>query len=126
MPSRSPVVHRSVLLKELKVEFPELRERLNRCEGLLHFEVSEFRTFTQELIDSQNQREVERCFGLAAKFLTFGNARVRNAIAVSYLEDLNFRDQKVSRAWARELLPSPLDVELRELEAYLSDLFSKS
>ena len=69
MPSHSPVVHRSVLLKELKEEFPELRERLNQCEGLLHVEVSEFRAFTQESIDSRNRRGVERCFSLAASFL---------------------------------------------------------
>ena len=101
-----PKLHRSDVLKELKFEFPEITEALNSCYGLLHVEIAEFARFTQGLIDTGRDMDVVTCFKLADKYLEHGNAKLRNAIIVSYLEHLNFEDGSCERAWAKPYLSS--------------------
>ena len=119
MHSRAKHIHRSVMLQELKAAFPELGEAVNQSDGLLHFGIGEFRRLTQSFIDTKNKKELVRSYHLAARFLIFGDRKVSNAIALSYLEDLNFRDGRVSRAWAHDLLPTTLAEEHRALEVSL-------
>lgn len=85
--------------------------------------MGEFRRLTQQFIDSGNEQAVAKCFSLANKFLVDGRSNLRNAITVSYLEDLEFEDGKVRRAWSKELLTPALVKELADLEAYLDQLF---
>lgn len=104
-------LHRSQLLAELKTAFPSIREALNAQYGLLHLETEVFRRFTQQAIDNRNKDIVVQCFAIAEKYYTMGNGKLRNAIGVSFVEELVFADQETSRQWAWTLLPAPLKAE---------------
>lgn len=101
-------LHRSEFIRELKLTFPELIAEVNRQYGLLHFEVAVFRRHTQHAINNGNTSLVLLAFKLAERYLVLGNRTLQNALAVSYVEDLEFRDQKFPRLWAWHLLPAPL------------------
>ena len=106
------MLDRSSLLKELKKQFPELTPSLNAEEGLLSFEVDAFYKFTQSLINKGDIDNVKLCFSIANKYLTLGEQKVKNAIATSYAECLDFNDtKKLKRGWAWELYPKSLKAE---------------
>ena len=105
-------LHRSQFIKEVKETWPHLAPDINSEYGLLHLEMSVFARFTQQMIDAGNREELIRCFKVALKYEVGGNAKVRNAIDVSFVEDLEFGDsRKHRRSWAWEVLPE----RLREL-----------
>lgn len=97
-------IDRSEFLRILKYEFPELKYELNQQQGLLHFEVSEFRKFTNQLIRAGEKNQVERCFIIAENGFLNGDSKLKNAIDVSYVEDLEF----YGKDWAWDMLSSPL------------------
>ena len=106
------MLDRSLLLKELKQEFPELIPLINAEQGLLHFEVGAFYRFTQSLINEGNVEQVKRCFSIANKYLLNGDAKVKNAISTSYAECFDFKNtKKQSRDWAWEIFPESLKKE---------------
>ena len=106
-----PRLHRSILLGRLKSEFPELRAALNEWGGLLNLEISAWADFTQLAIQSEARDTVRKSFHIAHEFYVGGNRDLQNAIAVSFLEDLNFGNHK----WAWELLTRELKNELQAL-----------
>ncbi|WP_445662438.1 DUF7674 family protein [Caldimonas manganoxidans] len=57
-------------------------------------------------LDAGDRAAVSRAFRLAERYLLLGNARMRNAIAVSYVEDLNFEEGESTRRWAWSNFPS--------------------
>jgi hypothetical protein len=106
------VLDRSVLLKELKQEFPELTSLINAEQGLLHFEVGVFYQFTQSLINDGDKEKVKRCFNIANNYLMNGDNKVKNAISVSYAECFDFKNTKKQiREWAWEIYPELLKKE---------------
>lgn len=103
------MMHRSVLIKELKERFPEIACELNAQEGLLSFEVEVFSRYTQRQIDLGAQREATACFEVAQRFYLRGNAKMKDAIDVCFVEPLNFKDsKKTSRYWAWNCFPEVL------------------
>jgi hypothetical protein len=76
--------------------------------GLTTLEIACFARYTQLQIDAENRAELRRCFETARKFFIDGDADVRNAVAVSYVEALNFVDGRARRSWAIALLPAAL------------------
>ena len=98
------VINRKQLVPRLHQEFPEISADLNdeMWAGLLHLEVACFTQYTQEQIDSEDEPKLVRCFEVASEFLLNGDANVKNAMYVSYLEHLNFQDGKRKRQWAKE------------------------
>jgi hypothetical protein len=110
-------LHRAQFLAELKAAFPEFRDELNSEHGLLHLETAVFRRIAQQAIDEHNESVLRHCFAIAEKYYNYGQTKVRNAMAVSFVEGLNFRDQKVMRSWALPLLPEPLHAVYEVLHA---------
>ena len=88
------MLDRSILLKELKHEFPDLTPLINAEQGMLHFEVGVFYQFTQSLINDGNRTQVKRCFDIANNYLANGDKKVKNAISVSYAECFDFKNTK--------------------------------
>ena len=111
-------LHRIIFLNELKSPFPQLTEKVNGSWGLLHVEMHWFSSFTQLQIDEGNSENVTKCFALANKCLQFGNHKMVNAIYVSFLEHLNFKDGKVPRQWAWKLMPETLKQGYRDIMEY--------
>jgi len=94
--------HRSEFLKVLKAEFPGVREAINAEGGLLHFEMDAFRKYVQRAISQRNEEVVLRAFGLALQTYRVGDAKLKDAVDVSFVEPMDFCP------WAWELLPEDL------------------
>lgn len=106
---------RSQLLKEIKEAFPEIRSEINSEEGLLHLEVGVFYQFTQKIINEGEREKVAKSFEIANRYYLGGNSKVQNAIGVSYVEGLEFKNTKKNiREWAWEIFPERLKTEYME------------
>jgi hypothetical protein len=101
-------MHRSDFLKQLKTTFPELIEPVNQQNGLLHFEMREFRLFTQRAIYANDIDTLKRCFALAEKVFLLGDNTLKDAIDTSFMEDLEFISEKAQFRKAWDLVPAPL------------------
>jgi hypothetical protein len=101
-------MHRSEFIKELKETFPEITERVNAHAGLLHLEISEFRHFTQQHIRNGDEGATRKCFALAERAFLQGNTKLRNAVDVSFVEELEFTVNTKRYTWAWECLPETL------------------
>lgn len=119
----TPKLHRSEFLRRLVAAFPALREAMRGEHTGLHTEMSVFREFTQQAIDAGDAPLVARCFAFASESLSYANSALRNALAVSYLEDLNFGGPK--RAFAERLLPEPLNALRASVLGYLFAITGK-
>jgi hypothetical protein len=114
------VVDHALFIEALRREFPVLVPHLEdeTTRGLLHVEMGCFARFTQQAIDDGDREAVAQSFQLAHHLFHDGDEAVKNAVAVSYLEYLNFADGRQNRAWARELLSALLASELRAIETF--------
>ena len=79
-------------------QFPSLREDFEEWEGLVHLQVLEFKDFTQHAIEERSFEVVSNCFRIAKAALLEGEDDLRNAIHVSYLEELDFRSDAGKQA----------------------------
>lgn len=80
---------REEFLNRLATEFPEAAAQVRPDEaGLLHCEVAAFRRATERALDAGRLWEAEQHFRLVAELLQDAGPELRNALDVSYLEDL--------------------------------------
>jgi hypothetical protein len=106
-------LHRSIFLKELKNTFPQLTDEINAQYGLLHLEMHIFADFAQRCIAGRDMEKVRLSFMVAEKYWASGNADMRNAIDVSFVEHLDLRKAQ----WAWDLLgPNLKDAYLHCVE----------
>lgn len=112
---------------ELFAEFPTLQKFVRDAmgNGLLHVETGCFASYTQAAIDEGNKGELARCFAFATRVFQNANPDVKNALYVSYLEQLNFKDGNSRRAWALDVMPPALKAGWIEINLYLDELFQK-
>ena len=101
-------IDRSRFLHEVKARWPELREPINAEQGLLHLAMAVVRRFAQGLIDGGRERGLAECYAFIDSCYRDGNAGLRNAIDVSFVEDLSFAEGKRSRRRGFDLLPATL------------------
>lgn len=84
---------RQQLLARLTAEFPEVAAQIRDDEaGLLHYEVAAFRRATGEALDSGHLWSAERHFRFVAEMLAEADPQLRNALEISYVEDLALGD----------------------------------
>lgn len=112
----------------LLAEFPGLRSEVQdeTWAGLLHLETACFGRYTQSAIDNHDVENLRRCFDFATRIFQDADAEVKNALYVSYLENLDLEDGKAQRAWAVKMMPPLLKEGWIEINDYLDDLFSKT
>jgi hypothetical protein len=102
-------MHRSEFLRLLKEELPELAEKVNAEQGLLHFEVGVLKKHAQRAIYDGDRELFGKCVKLAEKSYLEGNAALKDAIDVSFVEELEFQaTEKASYEWAWEAMPTTL------------------
>ena len=109
---------REQMVAILLAEFPSIEGDLldETWADLLHPQMGCFARYTQERIDEGDRDAVRRCFELANRFLEEGTEELQNAVGVSFLEHLNLKDGKRTRAWARALMAVRLRREFNKLE----------
>ena len=113
------------LMAALRQQFPELLEEFDdECmKGLLHLEVAVLSRAAQDAISNHDNVRLQKCFDFADWAFRGGDADVRNAIAVSFLEHLSFKDtKKRSRSWAFSMLSQTLQSEFKSLLRYLDQI----
>ena len=104
-----PKVHRSVFLKSAKERWPHLTDRINSENGILHLEVKHIRDEVQHLIDTGCEAERREALQFIEQSYRHGDSKVKNAIDVSVVEELEFDDRgKLNRSWAWPIVPSKL------------------
>jgi hypothetical protein len=101
-------LHRSDLLRELKVEFPQTTAELNSQDGSLYGEIEVFRRFAQRAVFDGDRELAARCFSIAEKYFLSGNAAMRDCIDVGFVEEFEFRSPRKDRQWAWDMFPTCL------------------
>jgi hypothetical protein len=104
--------------------FPDVAASIDDCsQGLLHLEMATLARATQAAIDQGNCDVVRRYFAFIDEVFRDAAPDVKNAVNVSYLENLRFEGRKAGPTRARQLLTPRLRQALSELEEYLGRLF---
>ena len=100
---------RSAFLKNIKAAFPELAADINAESGALHMEMDQVRFFADRLIGEGDVAHTKQLFTFLGEAYIAGDANLKNAIDVSFVEPLEFADtKKTSRQWAWDALPAIL------------------
>jgi hypothetical protein len=97
-------------LSRLAAEFPDVIAQIDRyAAGLLHCEVAAFRRATEQAMDAGRLWEAERHFRFVEQMLAVACPELRNALEVSYLEDLALGECTLARHRAvAERMPKAL------------------
>ena len=101
---------REDFLARLAADFPDVIAGFGPYSaGLLHCEVGDFRRATERAMDTGRLWEAEQHFRLVAELLAVAGPELRNALEVSYLEDLALGEFTPARHRAvRERMPREL------------------
>lgn len=102
----------------LAAEFPEVVAEIDvYSAGLPHCEVGCFRHCTEAAIDSGRHWLAERHFRFVERFYRDADPELRNALDVSYLEDLAIGEQTLVRyRVVKERMPDALRQRLIECD----------
>lgn len=103
-------------LSRLAKEFPEAAAQIRHDEkGLLHCEVGAFRRATEVAMDSGKMWLAEQHFRFVESLLHDADEALRNALEVSYLEDLALGEcTPERRRTIKERMPRSLRIVLIE------------
>jgi hypothetical protein len=101
---------RDEFLTRLATDFPDVVAGFGPYStGLLHCEIGDFRKATEQLMDAGRLWEAERHFRLVEELLAVAGPELRNALEVSYLEDLALGECTPARQRAiKERMPKAL------------------
>lgn len=101
---------REQFLARLRAEFPEAAAQISPSEaGLLHCEVGALLRATEEAMDAGRLWAAERHFRFVERLLREAGPELRNALEVSYLEDLALGEITPARYQAvKERMPRSL------------------
>lgn len=102
------LMDRSEFLRIVKQQFPDLREPINKEQGLLHFKVAVLRRYTQKAIFDGDRQALKNCFKVAERAYSEGNRHLKIAIDTSFVEDLDFVTPHNRYDWAWDMLPAKL------------------
>jgi hypothetical protein len=118
----------SVFYTELRRLFPEVLEDVDDgiSTGLLHLEMAELARLARRAISTDDRDTLLRCFAFAARALETGTPSIKNAVAVSFLENTLLEASTEADRKAEALLPAVLRGELKELREYWAELARRS
>jgi hypothetical protein len=97
-------------------EFPELGGDIAEADGLLHLEMHAFTRLMQRAKSAGEWSVYKRGVHLATELWTRGDASLRGALDVSFLEHLDFDGPRGPEAWTR--LTSELQHGWQAMRAY--------
>jgi hypothetical protein len=106
--------------KLLLLKFPELQAEIQESEGLEHLQMMEFMLFTLRACERGDWPTVGTCLQFADELLRLGDAKIKNAVYVSYLESLPRKGETHERI--RKMMTTELRKGWNDILAYLSKL----
>lgn len=106
----------------LAIHFPEVAASIDEADyGVLHLEVGEFKLATRSAILKRDWPTVRMHFEFVDGLLESADADLHDAIGVSYLGNLFYRETSLNYAKARTLLPKRLAVALEIIERHYEE-----
>ena len=109
---------------QLRKAFPELRRDIEEGPDLIHVQARALARMTQAAIGRQNASAFTRCTGFMERAFRDGDKDVRDAVYVSYLEELRFDEASGAAAFA--CLPAGLLQGWHEVMDHLRELDRKA
>jgi hypothetical protein len=107
----------------LTQQFPDVVASIDVCsQGLLHCEMGTFARATQEAIDAGDKATIQRHFAFIEEVFGIAAPDVKNAVYVSYLENLRFDGRKAGPANATQYLSPRLKQAFAELETHWQNI----
>ena len=121
--STPPSIDREAFLQVLAARFPEIAANISDIEcGLLHPEMAVVSRATREAIKAQSWQTVVAHFSFIGEVFVGGNEAIRNAVYVSYLENVFLGESSAEFVSARAMLPSTLSEAMVRLETHFEKL----
>lgn len=119
----STLIDRELFLAELITRFPEVAASIGEIEaGLLHPEMGVVSNTTRVAIKSNDWQTVAAHFEFISEMFAGGSEEVRNAVYVSYLENVLLGETEPQFTRARSMLPHVLSEAMSELEVHFERL----
>jgi hypothetical protein len=103
-------------------EFPQLTEEFAENDGLLHLQMAALSRFAQTSIECNDLETLQHCYSFIAEVMKTAAFDGKNAVYVSFLENLEFASSPYDES-ARRLLPPSLEKMLSELEDHFQKLY---
>lgn len=104
-------------------QFPDVAALVDDCsQGLLHCEMATVARATQAAIDAGDRYTIQRHFAFIDGIFRDAAPDVKNAVYVSYLENLRFEGRKAGPVNATQYLSPQLRQALAELEAHWDNI----
>jgi len=111
-------IDREAFLEGLTARFPEIAASISDIErGLLHSEMGVVSHATRSAIDAHNWEAVKEQFEFIGEIFVGANDAVRNAVYVSYLENVLLGETSSDFKKARAMLPPALREALNKSAA---------
>jgi len=102
-------IHRSVFLKELKDQYPELSDRLNSDQNMFERDVLVYLEFVQQHIDDGDRENTRIHLSRLARYYSDGNNALKEFIRNGVCEDMKFENtSEIERSCALDFLPRSL------------------
>jgi hypothetical protein len=119
------VCGRKHFIRSLSGRFPEIAAAIPiYSRGLLHCEMGTFAATTREALDRGDLATARAHLDFAEELWRVAGPALENALAVSYLEHIDFDKSYGRSAPARDMLPPGLRSGLAELEEHLRRLYA--
>jgi hypothetical protein len=119
------VCGRKHFIRSLSGRFPEVVAAISTyARGLLHCEMGSFAGATREALSRGDFATAQSHLDFAEELWRVAGPALENALAVSYLEHIDFDKSYGRSAPAREMLPPGLRSGLAELEEHLRRLYA--
>jgi hypothetical protein len=115
-------INHEQLMAILRREVPDIDSHIDQYgSGLLHCEVGAFLRMTEQAMDQGRLWEAERHFRLVERILGEAGPEVRNALEISYLEELALGECTPAR---RQAVKERMPVALRRIMVSHSDVWA--
>jgi hypothetical protein len=105
----------SEFVTSLLAEFPDLRDDLEQCDGVLLQQMEAFAQYTQAAKRDGDLEKYERCLQFADRQYAGADATLSAAFRMSYLEHLEFEGSRGPAAW--KLVPQRLQSVWNQIAA---------
>ena len=122
MPRRPPL-DPAGFVQLVATAYPELRAELDENDGLETVQMRVLADRTQAAIDRGDMAAVATCFQIADRVIAEGDDSMRNAVHVSFLEELDFRGAHGKQEFGK--LSPALQEGWRDINEYMEALLKE-
>lgn len=117
-------------IKLITDKFPVLSQEIKNEQGNIYMQVAALTRYTQKTIDNRDEIMFLQICELFQQLFSIASPPIKNALYVSFLEQLNFQDSnRANRQWAYQKMPGMMKDAYHAISSYntqLSDSVAKA